>query len=129
MSDRPTLESRFQSKVFARWRGMGGHAARVDAALGGCDPGTPDSVLSIEGRGGWVEFKVWPRRLEPMQLPWHTEAVRSGAYAVVVCLVGPGRAWIGLAEDYARLTTRPKGPHLQVVLDMIRFALIRDRSA
>lgn len=77
-----------------------GHAMRIEASEGGCEPGTPDSILSVGGRGMFVELKVWPEELRPLQLPWHIDAVQRGAGAEVWCWVGEGRVWRGTAEEY-----------------------------
>jgi len=125
-----TPEQGFWKRVRSEWKG---HAARIEASIGGCDPGTPDSILSINGRGGYVETKVWPQELEPSQLPWHMDAMRRGAYAVVLCELPDGKVWLGTAEDYAEFFganrgrtfpyRRPDGVSLQSALNVVACAL------
>lgn len=122
-------EQKFWTRVRDMWKG---HAVRVEASIGGCDPGTPDSVLSVGGRGGWIETKVWPQPLEDTQLPWHMDAIQRGAYAMVLCEMPDRRVWIGSAEEYNAMIQchlqgfriRPEGVVLQVALKMIECALI-----
>jgi hypothetical protein len=135
------LENRFWARVRDMWTidSSGGHAVRIEASIGGCDPGTPDCVLSCGARGGWVELKVWPEALQPSQLPWHLDAIAHGAYAMVMCELPDRKVWIGSAEDYEMLlqeplrpdrpTTRrcPEGVDLHRALNMIRCALIGRR--
>jgi hypothetical protein len=122
-------EQRFWAQVRMAWPG---HAARIEAGAGGCDPGTPDCVLSVDGRGGWVELKVWPQPLEESQLPWHIDAMARGAYAVVLCWLGRDEVWVGRAEDYEyyqdrHKVERPPGVSLQEGLAVISCALTRRR--
>ena len=126
-----TPEQSFWKTVRDAWKG---HAVRIEASVGGCDPGTPDVSLAINGKGGWVETKVWPQLLEPSQLPWHMHAMRSGAYAVVLAQLPDGKVWLGTAEDYDRATslwyacargdrTLPQGVSLQQALNVVACAL------
>ena len=117
-------EGRFWRKVRAAWPG---HAQRVEASHGDSEPGTPDVVLSIGFRGGWVELKVWPDNVSVKQLAWHTDATDRGAYCVVLSRISPREVWLGSAERYdslVRCGKRPKGVHLQAALNGIRCALI-----
>ncbi len=121
-------ESRFWSKVRKAWPG---HAQRVEASHGDADAGTPDAVLSYGNRGGWIETKVWPEELRKMQLPWHIDAIQRGAYARVLCDLGKGEVWLGLAYDYQwHLDQRkkPRGYSLQAAITMIRCGLTGARS-
>jgi len=118
-------EQRLWKKVREEWPG---HACRVESNQGEAEPGTPDCVLSVGHRGGWIELKVWPRSLEPSQLPWHIDAINRGAYAMVLCQVERGSYWVGSAEDYDRLIAsrvRPEGTSLQAVLNVVVCALTR----
>lgn len=111
-------------RIRKRWRG---HAVRVEASLGGVDPGTPDSNLSVDGKGGWVELKVWPTPLNEVQKAWHLDAEDRGAYCVVLCWTGNDKVWVGRGEIYTRYVgkgTRPEGVSLQAALDGIESALI-----
>ena len=109
----------FWKKIRAAWPG---HAMRIEASEGGVDPGTPDSHLSIGGRGAFVELKVWPEPLNPMQYAWHVDAVDKGAGAWVWCWVDYDCIWMGLGEDYAdycETNSRPKGKTLGHVIDRL----------
>lgn len=102
------------------------HSQRVEVGNGDADAGTPDVVLSYMFRGGWIELKVWPEPLRPMQLPWHQDAIQRGAYARVLCRLDKSTVWLGTAEMYARcvrLRIKPKGVGLQIALGEIRSAL------
>lgn len=97
-------ESAFWKKVREVWPG---HAQRVEASHGEAQEGTPDTVLSVGGRGGWVELKVWPDNVSREQLVWHVDAIERGAYAMVLSEL-PKRGqydrsvkvWLGNAEEY-----------------------------
>ena len=111
---------------------------RIEASDGEVDPGTPDTVLSIAYRGGFVELKVWPDNLSGVQKAWHEDAVQRGAYCMVLCELPSGRVWLGPAEDYTaffamhhsddhRRKYPPEGVSLQSALDVIRCALTGTR--
>lgn len=121
-------EKRMWKAILKRWRG---HAVRVEASEGGVDPGFPDGILSVGGRGGFIELKVWPEELRPTQLPWHLDAIQRGAYARVLCCVGHGAYWLGTAEEYQELLDRgerPNGDSLQAGLAMVVCALSGSRE-
>lgn len=90
-------ESRLWRKVKKAWEG---HAVRVEASNGEAPPGTPDCVLSIGGKGGWVELKVWPEPISRIQVAWQCDARLKGACALVFCQVKRDLYWVGYAEDY-----------------------------
>lgn len=117
-------EGTFWRRVRDAWPG---HSARVEAGMGEADPGTPDTVLSVGGKGGWVELKVWPDNVSELQLAWHIDALERGAYARVLSQLPDGKVCLLIAEDYDRLVTRkrvPRGCHLQDAIDRIRCDLI-----
>jgi hypothetical protein len=118
-----STEKQLWKKVLERWPG---HAIRVEASEGGVDPGTPDCNLSVNGHGGWVELKVWPEPVSPIQIAWHLEAEDLGASVRLWSQVSKGRdtclVWSGSAEDYAKLVEfgrRPVGVPLQMVIDRL----------
>lgn len=79
-----------------------GHVAWVEASVGDAGAGTPDAVLSVEGRGIWVEFKVWPGEVSSIQLAWHADAERRGAGCCVLAQMGD-YYWVGSAAAYQRI--------------------------
>lgn len=99
-------ENALWKRVRGSWRG---HAVRVEASDGEVEEGTPDCVLSIGGRGGWIELKVWPDGVSPQQLAWHAEALARGAYAMVLAELPGGDVWLGRADDWDRLTADTGG--------------------
>lgn len=122
-------EKRLWEKIRAAWPG---HCQRVEASLGEAQSGTPDGVLSVSGRGAWVELKVWPEPLRPLQLPWHQDALQRGAAAYVLCWMydkSQKLVWLGSAEDYAWLIevgNKPPATHCRLLsnaLAEIRFNL------
>lgn len=118
-------EGRFWKKVRGGWIG---HSQRVEAGNGESEAGTPDAVLSVGGKGGWVELKVWPDNVSAKQLAWHVDAQDRGAYVVVLSQLPDGKAWVGCAQaydDYVQRKCVPRGCHLQAALDCIRCSLIR----
>lgn len=136
-------EGEFWKRVRKAW--WPSHAIRIEASLGEVEVGTPDTVLSCGGRGGYVELKVWPDNVSDVQLAWHIDALSRGAYAMVLSeLPGPdGLVWLGRADDYhqsvidiivaevirpkGKAVGRRRGPEgvvLQAALKMIRSALI-----
>jgi hypothetical protein len=123
-------EAAFWKRVRREWKG---HAVRIEASDGVVDPGTPDTNLSINYRGGWVELKVWPDTLSPEQQAWHEDAIERGAYVMVLCEFSDGSVWIGDYEEYtirvhdhAARRTKPRDRiSLQAALDMIACALNR----
>lgn len=134
-------EGDFWKKVRDGW--WPEHAIRIEASLGEVDPGTPDTVLSAGGRGGYVELKVWPDNVSAVQLAWHLDACDRGAYAMVLSELSDGSVWLGRADAYDSLVRRiaqaevvrpkgksylsrrgPEGIVLQAALKMIRCALI-----
>lgn len=123
-------ESRFWKKVRSAWPG---HAVRIEASDGEVDPGTPDTVLSVAYRGGFVELKVWPDNVSSIQLAWHMDAIERGAYCMVLCELPSGKVWLGDAEEFERMMSirevkrPPEGVSLQSALDVIRCALTGTR--
>lgn len=122
-------EKDFWKKIRREWPG---HAMRVEASEGGVDPGTPDTNLSINGHGGWVELKVWPEPVSPIQIAWHLDALEHGATVEVWSWLGnrEGLVWRGSAERYEHLVSRldltgkrerPRGLPLQMVIE--KFAM------
>lgn len=99
-------EGDFWKEVRAAWPG---HAIRIEASDGEVEPGTPDTILSIDHRGGFIELKVWPDDVSAVQLAWHADALDRGAYAMVLSKCKRG-VWLGRAEDY----------HAMVLLGVVR---------
>lgn len=104
----------------AMWRAIRkkwwGHGVRVEASMGDAESGTPDTNLSVHGRGGWIELKVWPEELRVSQIVWHADALSRGATVVVLAQVSRGRYWIGPWHEYEKLDKRPQGMTLDQVL-------------
>lgn len=117
-------ESTFWKRVRRAWPG---HALRIEASHGEVEVGTPDVVLSIGGHGGYVELKVWPEPLQPMQLPWHLDALSRGASCWVLCDLGDEVLLESAAQYDHRLGCglgRPHGITLQQALNMIQSCLV-----
>lgn len=117
-------EGAFWKRVRDAWPG---HSVRIEASWGEVSVGTPDTILSIGYRGGFIELKVWPDNVSEQQLAWHREAHERGAYARVLSRIGKDKVWLGYAWEYDklhRMKRRPKGVHLQAGLDMVRCELI-----
>ena len=93
-------EAAFWKKVRRAWSG---HSVRVEASDGEVDAGTPDTVLSVGYKGGFVELKVWPDNVSSIQLAWHQDAIERGAYCMVLSELPDGDVWLGNAEDYDAL--------------------------
>lgn len=108
-------------KIRSQWPG---HAVRTEASEGGVEPGFPDSILSSNGRGFYVELKIWPEPLQPLQLPWHIDATDRGAGAEVWCWVD-GLVWCGPAETYDRYVKRLAKPKNCMSLDLAISRLLR----
>ena len=116
-----TTERRMWEKIRERWDGF---CVRVEASRGGVDPGTPDCLLMVRGRGGvWVELKVWPTPLEAIQLAWAIDCAQRGGTALVMCQVGRREFWVGTAEEYDMFESKPAGVSLQAALAMIGLAV------
>ena len=118
-----------EKKIWERIRSLwDGHCARTEASLGGVDPGFPDCILSPKGWGAiYVELKVWPEPLNPIQYAWHVDCRQRGGIAFVISQVAGGRGkvekyWIGRGEEYSCLDCRPLGKDLQEVLLMVKLA-------
>ena len=134
-------EAAFWKKVRRAWRG---HAIRIEASWGEVEVGTPDTILSVGGKGGYVELKVWPDNVSGEQLTWHIDAIERGAYAMVLSELPSGNVWLGPAEEYHPLVrgylgkislgwkaariSRPNGVSLQAALNVIDCALIGRRG-
>jgi hypothetical protein len=126
-------EKQLWMKIRAAWPG---HSMRIEASEGGVDPGTPDAHVSIGGRGMFIELKIWPEELRPLQLPWHIDAIQRGAGAEVWAQVPDGTIWAGTAEDYQCLLDNraavglgwPTGRILAVQLARIRKILLSKSS-
>lgn len=121
-------EAAFWKRVRAAWCG---HAVRIEASDSEVDPGTPDCVLSIGWRGGFIELKVWSDDVSPVQLAWHVDAISRGAYAMVLSELPDGSVWLGSAENYFELTEAkqvPEGTSLHSALGMVQSALLRASS-
>lgn len=118
-------EAQFWKNVRRAWPG---HAVRIEASRGDAEEGTPDCVLSIGGRGLWIELKVWPEKLRPAQLAWHLDGIARGAGAWVLCSFGKRGVWFGRAPQYELLCQVGRRPeklgHLQAVLEGIVCRLI-----
>lgn len=125
-----TTEADVWKKIRAAWPG---HCVRVEASIGGVDPGTPDSNLGIAGRGLWVELKVWPTPLSAEQIAWHADCAQRDGGAEVWCWVGRDSIWCGDAATYELMTRRcegrkpPNGMPLQAALDRLSEILHSDR--
>lgn len=121
-----STEAKVWKRILRRWKG---HAVRVEASMGGVDPGTPDGLLTPRGWGGvWVELKVWPTEVSPIQYAWHVDCDQRGGLCCVLVQVGKDSFWVGKAEEYDGMTERPAGESLQAVLDVIRLAATGRRS-
>lgn len=117
-------EKKLWGRIRAWWEG---HAVRVEASAGGVDAGFPDGILSIGGRGAYVELKVWPEELRPMQLPWHLDCLDRGGGCEVWCWVGDG-IWCGRADEYAVLIERgvkPSGTDVGSHCERLRKKLLK----
>jgi hypothetical protein len=99
-------EGEFWKRVRRGWKG---HSVRIEASDGEVEEGTPDTVLSVGGHGGFVELKVWPDNVSPQQLAWHMDALDRGAYAMVLAELPDGTVWLGRADDWDRLTREQAG--------------------
>lgn len=125
-------EGAFWRRVREAWPG---HALRIEASWGEVEVGTPDTILSVGGRGGFIELKVWPDNVSGQQLTWHEEAIREGAYAMVLSELPSSRVWLGPADEYFAIVSRqlrqkrlrPEGVLLHDALNVIRCALIGGR--
>lgn len=116
-------EKGFWKKISREWPG---HGIRVEASLGGVDPGTPDCNLSVNGHGAWVELKVWPTEITQIQVAWHVDAVDRGATVEVWCWVGQNLVWVGDAETYENLVSikkKPRGLSLKDVINQMVYRL------
>lgn len=121
-------EAAFWREVRTHWPG---HAVRVEAGAGEVSVGTPDCVLSIGMKGGWIELKVWPDNVSAEQLAWHIDADQRGAYARVLVKMPGSYVWLGMAQEYDAVVSG-KSPkilsrdmvHLQEALDRVRCDLI-----
>jgi len=116
-------EKRFWKRVRLEWRG---HACRVEASLGGCDPGTPDTSLGWAGKNMWVELKVWPDPLSAEQIVWHTDCTQRGGGARVLCELPNGNVWLtgySIYMNAVRASSRPTGNSLQGVLKFLMQVL------
>lgn len=127
-------EKKMWDRIRAIWPG---HAVRVEASEGGVDPGFPDSILSVGGRGAFVELKVWPEELRETQLPWHIDAIQRGATAEVWAWIEQDdEVWCGTAEEYADLLEKheavgygtPVGAPLRVQVARLVKILLRKGS-
>jgi hypothetical protein len=122
-------EKKFWEKIRDSWPG---HAVRTEASEGGVEPGFPDCILSTNCRGVYIELKVWPEPLRPLQLPWHLDALDRGAYAEVWAWLPNGGVWCGLAEGYQQLLDAyemgdrrsPAGQTLDLCLKRLRKILL-----
>lgn len=109
--------------IRSKWRG---HGQRIEASRGEVEEGTPDSVLSVDGRGAYVELKVWPEPLRPLQLPWAIDARQRGAAVWLLCHLHKREFWLGTHDEYGILQSRknkPTGSSLQFCLDRIESRL------
>jgi hypothetical protein len=116
-------EGDFWKKVRRMWWG---HAVRIEASDGDVPAGTPDTVLSIGYRGGFIELKVWPDEASPKQIAWHIDAMTGGAYAMVLAELPDGSVWLGSAEHWNQWVVKglaPVGMDLHRALRMIESAL------
>lgn len=119
-------EGAFWKRVRKAWKW---HSVRIEASDGEVEVGTPDTVLSAGGRGGFIELKVWPDNVSGEQLAWHVDALDRGAYAMVLAELHDGKVWLGRAEEWDRLlgereVVRIVGMDLHRALAMIESALI-----
>lgn len=119
-----------ESDVWRRVRGAwDGHAIRVEASMGGVDPGTPDCALAPRGRGSvWVELKVWPEPVSPVQVAWAVDCEQRGGLCFLLC-ENRGDYWIGRAEEYAELREVAFDLDLQAALKVIASAGIKRKSS
>jgi len=116
-------EGDFWKRVRKAWPG---HSVRIEASDGEVESGTPDVVLSVGFRGGFIELKVWPDDCSPQQIAWHQNAHDLGAYAMVLGELGDGKVWLGPAQewnDYRHELNVPEGVDLHAALDVIACAL------
>lgn len=116
-------EGDFWKKVRKAWPG---HALRIEASDGEVPAGTPDTVLSVGFKGGYVELKVWPDDCSAQQIAWHADAMDRGAYAMVLGELPGGRVWLGPADLWTRfvqLGQVPNGKNLHSALRVIACAL------
>jgi hypothetical protein len=115
-------EARLWRKFMLEWPG---HGVRIEASAGGCDPGTPDANISCAQHGMWLELKVWPTPVSPIQLAWHLDADQRGARALVLCWVTEDEYWVGSATRYDAMTgtgTRPSR-RLEGIADVVKHLL------
>ncbi len=113
-------EGDFWRKVRRAWPG---HSVRIEASDGEVETGTPDCVLSLGFRGGFIELKVWPDVCSPVQLAWHREAISRGAYVMVLADMKDRSVWLGPGEDWNEFVGRDGAIQLGMHLSGLREAL------
>jgi hypothetical protein len=72
------------------------HLARIENSVG---VGQPDVNFGLEGREGWMELKVWPRKLKPSQVIWIEDRVAAGCMPMVMVYLR-GEYFLLRAVDY-----------------------------
>lgn len=79
-----------------------GHFTRIENLA---EPGIFDVSYCVGGSEGWIELKVWPRKLRPTQVVWYELRRKAGAKRLWV-LVKLDDIHLLAAGDYLRCSSK-----------------------